>query len=513
MKKNEKQTFLKTSIIVIITTFLMKAVGLVREIALSYYFGAGVITDAYNVALTVPATLFEYVTFGISIAYIPIFTNISHRHGEKKAFNFSSSLIVSALIIVTLLNCILQFFTPWVVKIFASGFSGAIFERTILFTRIISWNIYFLIIADIFCGYLQVKDKYIIAVLASLPYNFVIISSILIAYEFNADILAMGVPLAAFAELIFVGIFAVKSGYKFTLNANFEGMSEFINLVIPVIAIVISEQINGVIDKTIASGILVGGISILAYADKINSMLRQLLARPLAMLLYPKLCMYAAQNDKRNMGKIITKGLKSIVVLIIPIMCSIQILAEPVVSILFGHGAFSEDVVKLTAQALALYSIGLIGYSAREIMSRALYAIEDSKAPMFNSILCVITNIILNIILSRFMGIMGLALATSISGIVSAVQFYFILGTKFGKNNLEMKSFYITSLKTVLSTIIMASILFIINYFLLNDWAKISLFIIAGIVYYVIGRIMRIEEINELTIFASSFFRSKKKNV
>ena len=84
MKKNEKQTFLKTSIIVIITTFLMKAVGLVREIALSYYFGAGVITDAYNVALTVPATLFEYVTFGISIAYIPIFTNISHRHGEKK---------------------------------------------------------------------------------------------------------------------------------------------------------------------------------------------------------------------------------------------------------------------------------------------------------------------------------------------------------------------------------------------------------------------------------------------
>ena len=87
-----------------------------------------------------------------------------------------------------------------------------------------------------------------------------------------------------------------------------------------------------------------------------------------------------------------------------------MIFAEPIVSLLFGRGAFDEKAIYLTSYALFFYAVGMIGFGLREVLSRGFYSLQDTKTPMINAFIAMVMNIILNIILSRFLGIGGLAL-------------------------------------------------------------------------------------------------------
>ncbi len=107
-----------------------------------------------------------------------------------------------------------------------------------------------------------------------------------------------------------------------------------------------------------------------------------------------------------------------------------MLFAEPIVNLLFSRGAIDLDALTMNTSALFFYSIGMIRYGLRQIMSRAFYSIQDTKTPVINATIAVVINIFLNIILSRYMGIGGLALATSISPVLypnipkKRLQFY-----------------------------------------------------------------------------------------
>ena len=86
----------------------------------------------------------------------------------------------------------------------------------------------------------------------------------------------------------------------------------------------------------------------------------------------------------------------------------------------------------MTSIALACYSIGMIGFGLREILSKIFYSIQDTKTPMLNGALAMGVNIILNIILIKFLGHAGLALATSISSLICIVLLFNSLKQKIG---------------------------------------------------------------------------------
>lgn len=498
MSDKRIKVLFNSSAMVIGVTFLMKAFGLVREMALSHYFGASSITDAYNIAQTIPITLFEYVTFAIGIAYIPVFTNIKNRYSMNKSFRFSNMLIWVCIIFATVLNLVIQLFTPVVVSVFAKGFSGDTLSLAINFTRIISWNVYFLVIADVLGGYLQIKNKYLIVVLASLPYDLVIIVSIIFAQKNDINILAYGVILATVAKMFFMVTFAKKEKYRFLEKPGGEHFSEFLHLILPVVAIVISEQVNTIIDRTIASSVMIGGITYLAYADKINVMFRQLLARPIALMIYPSLCEYASKQDKEKIKAVSNKGIRYIILLIIPVTAGLQILSYPLVKLLFGHGAFTEQNCWITSRAVIFYAFGLCGYSVREVLSRILYSEKNSRLPLINSCVCVCVNVILNVILARSMGIMGLALATSIAGIISAIHLAVVITIKYGKTFFEYRLLGPFVLKVIAATAIMGICILVLGFFMEGIIYVISAFMLGVLTYFMMCYMMGIDEVSKV---------------
>jgi putative peptidoglycan lipid II flippase len=208
----------------------------------------------------------------------------------------------------------------------------------------------------------------------------------------------------------------------------------------------------------------------------------------------------AAENNVKGLKKTLSEAISSINLLVLPATLGAMIFAEPVVRLLFGRGAFDANAISMTSYALFFYSIGMIGFGLREVLSRAFYSMQDTKTPMMNAAIAMVMNIILNIILSKFLGIGGLALATSISAIFCTALLFVSLRKKIG--SFGMKSITISFIKILCASLVMGVIAKITYNTLLNSIsANLSLIIsivIGALVYFVIIYFIKIEEVDNM---------------
>jgi len=255
------------------------------------------------------------------------------------------------------------------------------------------------------------------------------------------------------------------------------------------------DQINLMIDKTLASTIEEGGISALTYASRLNDFVQGIFVLSFVTVMFPYISKMVAQHNTEELKKSINEVISSVIIIVVPASVGIMILAEPIVKLLFGHGHFDKHAIEMTTKALFYYSIGMIGYGIREVLNRTFYSLQDSKTPMFNAGIAVLINIVLNIILSKYMGISGLALATSISALICSILLAIHLQRKIGSFGLLKIS--TTFSKVCLSSAGMGIIIYFLN-LMLVDWnilIKMFIVICAGIiVYFLLIILLKIKE-------------------
>ena len=197
------------------------------------------------------------------------------------------------------------------------------------------------------------------------------------------------------------------------------------------------DQINLLVDRTLASTIAEGGISALNYANRLNGFVQGLFVVPITTVIYPLISRVAAEKNIKGLKSYISEAVATINLLVIPVTIGAMIFSEEIVVLLFGRGAFSPEAIAMTSSALLYYSLGMIAIGLRDILSRAFYALQDTRTPMINTAIAVMMNIVLNLVFSRLMCIGGLALATSLSGIISALLMFVTLKKKIGSFGLR----------------------------------------------------------------------------
>jgi len=184
--------------------------------------------------------------------------------------------------------------------------------------------------------------------------------------------------------------------------------------------------------------------------------------------------------------------------MIIPITIGSMLFAHQIVDLVFGRGAFDFNAISMTASALFFYSLGMMGFGLREVISRVFYASQDTKTPMVNAGVGMVVNIILNVILSRYLGIGGLALATSIAAIFTTVLLFISLRKKIGP--FGMKQISISFLKILFASLVMGGLAKLsFNYLTASLSQNLSLLIAIGVgavSYFVIIYFMKIEDVD-----------------
>ncbi|MGB4150419.1 MAG: lipid II flippase MurJ, partial [Limnochordia bacterium] len=259
-------------------------------------------------------------------------------------------------------------------------------------------------------------------------------------------------------------------------------------------------EINVLVDRTLASRIAVGGISALNYARRLNGFVQGLVVVSLTSVMFPIISKMAAAENIKGLKQTVNEAMASMSLLIIPATIGAMVFAEEIVALLFGRGAFTAEAITMTGNALFYYSIGMIAFGLRDVLSRAFYALQDSKTPMINATIGVVLNIALNIILSRYMGIGGLALATSISAIVAVVLLFTSLRRKIGGLGLSnlVKSFTKIGLASVIMGVIARGGYNFLTQILGQNLALVIIMGMAVLIYGILVYFMRIPEVDQV---------------
>ncbi|WP_047983554.1 murein biosynthesis integral membrane protein MurJ [Ornithinibacillus californiensis] len=507
----------KTALIIMVITVASKILGLGREITLSYFYGVSSISDAYLLSITIPAVIMGFIGAVISTGFIPMFSNLKRNYGITIGNRYTNNVVNLLLIVCTVIVLLGLLYTNQLVRLFASGFEGETLELAVNFTRISILSIYFSSLLLVFCDYLKVNGSYTIPILIGFPLNILTITSIFLSKNQSVLILSIGSLVAIASQLIFILPFVLKKGYSYKpiLNMKDEHVRNMLYIAIPVMIGVTVNQLNVLVDRTLASQIAVGGISAITYATRLNTFVQGIFVVSIVTVMYPVISKFAADNNMLDFKKSISESISGINLFVLPATVISMIFAQPLVKLIFGRGEFGADAISMTASVLFFYSIGMVGFGLRDVLSKAFYSLQDTKTPMINGIISMVINIVLNVILSRFLGLGGLALATSISAILCTGLLFISLRRKIG--SLGLKNLCVTFLKLLVASLLMGMVAKLI-YNLFTDYigSNISLLTslgVGGVVYLVIVYYMKIEDAVTLV---SSFKRKlvgPRKNI
>lgn len=494
----------KSTILLMIATILSKVLGFGRELVLASSYGASEYSDAYLMAMNIPLVILTVIGSTISTVFIPTYFDINNRLGKEKALKFTNNVFNIVMVVCILLIMICCIYITPLVKIFAMGFEGEILQLTIKFTQISIIGIIFTGLSYIISSYLQVNNNFIIPGLISIPKNIIIIASIILSINYNPYIMIWGSLLGTMIEFIVQIPYAVKQKYKYIpyINIKDEYIKRAMWLIGPVLIGVAVNQVNVMVDRTLASTLETGSISALNYANKLNGFVTAIFITSIASVIYPKLSKLSSENDKEKFSKSAVQSINSIILLVIPISVGAIVLSTPIVELLFQRGEFDARATNMTANALIMYSIGMVAFGLRDILGKVFYSLKDTKTPMKNGVIAMLMNIVLNIILVKYLKLAGLALATSISSIICILLLFKALNNKigyFGQDKIIK-----TTLKSMISAIMMGIVVYF-SYSLLSNILDagfiqevLSLFgsiSIGAVVYTIVVILLKVEEV------------------
>ncbi len=502
----------KTAFLLMVITLFSKLFGFGRDLVLSYFFGASGISDSYLISLVVPSVIFGLIGTGIVTAYIPMQSRVLDESGEAEAARFTSNFTNIILVVVSVGFVLGMIFTQSIVRFFAMGFSGETLDITVKFTKITLFAMYFNALISIFSGYLQIKNNYVIPALIGFPLNVIVIISIVIAAKSNYIILAIGTLLAMASQFFLMVPFIKKTGFTYTFFFDFkdERIKNILFIALPVILGTSVNQINVLVDRTIASSLAVGAISALNYASRLNLFIQGLFVTSIITATYPMMSSYASKNNYSEIKKIIRESVNTIIIFVLPITLGTLIFSEEIISILFARGAFGASAAQMTSVALFFYAFGMLGFGFRDVLSRAFYSLQNTKTPMINAAIGVLINIVLNIVLSKYLGIGGLALATSIAATFTAFLLFVSLRKQIG--DFGIRKILASFLKIFIASLVMAFLAKLsFNYFILLFSKTLALALAIGIgiiIYFAVVYFMKIDDADIIIRMIKSKFIS-----
>lgn len=434
-----------------------KLLGMARDIVLANYFGTSAVSDAYFIAISVPATLFFIIGNAISTAHLPMYNKVKQERGVEAADRYSSNLTCAALAVCTVLILVLVICPRFVVRVFAAGFDEETVTLAAQLVQSSAVGLYFMVLVSVWSGYLQTRKNFMIPASVSVPRNIVIVLSIVAAAKTtNLLILGVGILAAYGAECLLLVPFIVRSGYRF--KPRFErtnsDLQETLYLVLPMILSIGVGRINKIIDKSIASTITEGGISALTYAATLNGAVQEVLVTGVIAILFANCSALVAAGEFRKVKEQLSRTMQALVTLLIPASVGVMILAEPIVAVIMHRGTFDQASLQMTAAALRCYTVGLVFLALRDTLVKMSYAYRDTKTTMITSTTSIGINIALNLILSRFFGLNGLAAATSIAACSECVMLYIMFNKKHLR--LDTKRLLADVFRTVVSAGVMA---------------------------------------------------------
>jgi putative peptidoglycan lipid II flippase len=419
------------SLILTVAALASRLLGWVRLLVIGSQFGASRELDAYFAAFRIPDAIFQLVVAGaLSAALIPVFSSYRARDQEREAWQLASSVINLVVIALALLSLLMAIFAPLVVPVVAPGFDAPTTELTVRMTRIMLLSPVFIGMGAVVSGILNSYERFGIPAIAPLVYNVaIILAAIVLAPVIGVEGLAVGVAIGSLAHLVLQlpELGRVGQRYDLTIGLSHPGVRKVVWLMGPRMLGLAAGQLNFIVSTILASGLQEGSITAYNYAFQLSQIPVGVLGVSVAVALFPTLSRDAALGRVPEIRRQVSGSLRILIFLAAPLTAAMVVLAGPITSVFFQYGLFSERSAERTAGALVFFALGLIGHIVVHVLTRAFYAMQDTRTPVLWAIFAVAINVPLMAVLVGPMGVEGLALALSISAVLEVIALVWAL--------------------------------------------------------------------------------------
>ena len=423
---------------------LSRIIGFGRDMLIAWFLGATMWADAFFVALRFPNLFRSLFAEGtLNVSFVPIFSSILKQKGKSSARVFAMEAFSILFYILLVFTIIMELLMPFAMIILAPGFDE-IPEKIEATTHLSHITFPFLMcvsLVSLLSGILNSLGKFAAAAFSPCILNLMMILSLVCLTPFlgssaetAAKALAWGVFAAGIMELVFLFYNTIKAGYGFGLLSPFYLLANFskdlkllFKRMLPGILGSGVYQINLFLDTFFVSFVGAGAMSWLNYAQHLFQLPIGIIGVAIGTALLPSLSRSLCEGKHLKAGHDLNRGLEVSLVMALASMIGLMVLALPIVSVLFEHGAFTSESSIKTAAALKAFAIGLPAYMLTKALSPFFYAKGDTKTPVRIACVGVFVNACLCLSLMFPLGHMGIALATGITVWVNAFQYIFLL--------------------------------------------------------------------------------------
>lgn len=436
--------------------------GIVRTAIINSTFGAGAALDAFTTAQRIPELIFVLVAGGaLGSSFIPVFARYLRNDDDTQAWRLASAAITLSSAAAAMLSLAVFVLASWVVEaVLAPGQPPEMQALTVSLVRIMMLTPFIFSISGLMMGILQTYGNFVLPSLA-ISMNSIgqIIGAVIIARilppltgtaaqvgDANVYGLAWGAVLSAVLHLTIQlpGLRAIQTGspkVRLLFDWRVNGLREVLFMMGPRVLGLGVAQLNFVVNTNFASRMVVGSQAVLTTAWTLMFTILGVIGQSIGTAVFPTLSALAAEGNTEGFNDRLTRALRSVIFLALPATAGLILLGGPLVMLLFQRNSWTAEDTAGTAWALAFFSIGITGHAGLEVLSRAFYALEDTKTPVLIGVFSLVANILLSMVFIQFIGdpaslargpFAGLALANSVTTLAEAAALWMLLRRRIG---------------------------------------------------------------------------------
>jgi putative peptidoglycan lipid II flippase len=366
---------------------LSQLLALVRDRLFASTFGAAHELDIYYAAFRIPDFIFVAVASMVSISVLIPFLMEKIDSGEKEAKEFIDAVFSVFFLVIGSVGVIAWIFTPFLIKIFFPTFVED-YSTLVSMARIMLLSPIFLGFSNFFASITQIYKRFFIYAISPLVYNIGIIIGVMVLYKIpgvGLNGLAWGVALGAFLHFFIQVPFVWQRSLfpRLHFPVNITPVKKVMLVSLPRTLTISSNEIAKFFLIAIAATLTTGAISIFHFAWNLQSVPLSVIGVSYSLAAFPVLTRLFVSGDTKKFVEQMVVSTKHIIFWSIPIMILFIVLRAQIVRVILGSGEFSWSDTRLTAAALAMFTLSLIPQSLTTLFVRAYYSRGDTKKPLF----------------------------------------------------------------------------------------------------------------------------------
>ncbi|HEY4504088.1 MAG TPA: lipid II flippase MurJ [Candidatus Paceibacterota bacterium] len=385
--------------------FFSQILALARDKLLAYTFGASHILDIYYSAFRIPDLIFVSIASIVSASVlVPFFldkVNVSISSGKR----FIDNVFSVFFLVIIIVSIVVFFFVEPLIKILLPGFVNDVsFPELVIATRILLLSPIFLGMSNLFSSITQMYRRFLVYALSPLVYNLGIIVGIILFYPiFGLYGLIWGVVLGAFFHMfIQIPFICMKDMFpRLRLNIDWSSVKGIFLISLPRTLALSSNQLASFFLIALASLMSGGSISIFTLALNLQSVPLTIIGVSYSSAIFPTLSKLFIEKERDGFLVKMIESAKHIIFWSIPVTVLFVVLRAQIVRVIYGAGQFDWADTRLTAAALALFIVSVVGQSLILLFIRAYYAEGKTMKPLMISIFSSVAMVILGYALTK----------------------------------------------------------------------------------------------------------------